>query len=109
TTLLISTDHGRGRNGKWTTHHPLVRGSGEIWLAVLGQNILPAGEMQHSKTVYQNQVAATVASLIGEVFQSQRRIGKPVALQTMKTPVAASETTRQSLATPTTSFNTTNE
>jgi hypothetical protein len=80
TTFLISTDHGRGRGTKWYKHHSFVAGSGEIWLALLGTGIAPGGEMQEVPPVYQNQVAATVASLLGETFVSKRKIGKAISL-----------------------------
>lgn len=89
TTFVISTDHGRGRADKWTTHHAFIRGSGEIWLALLGNGISPAGEMQDVKGLYQAQVAATVAFLLGEDFQSNRSIGEPIALPKTETRIAA--------------------
>ncbi len=89
TTFLISTDHGRGRQEAWVRHHTLVRGSGEIWLALLGQGIAPAGEMQDAGTIYQNQVAATVAALLGENVQQNHRTGKPVKLPLPDTRLAA--------------------
>ncbi|GAA4745054.1 alkaline phosphatase family protein [Flavisolibacter ginsenosidimutans] len=80
TTFLLSTDHGRGRSERWTTHHAFIRGSGEIWLGLLGGNIAPAGEMQGVNTIFQNQVAATAAFLLGEEFRSNRNTGKPINL-----------------------------
>lgn len=92
TTFLVSTDHGRGQAEKWVRHHTFVRGSGEIWLAMLGKNIEPLGEMQEVKPLYQNQVAATVAFLLGENFQSTRKIGKPISAPATKTGIAAGTT-----------------
>lgn len=80
TTFLLSTDHGRGRGTKWTSHHTFIRGSGEIWLALLGKGIEPLGEMEEAKTVYQAQVAATVAFLLGEKFLSNRNTAPPLSL-----------------------------
>ncbi|WP_121357604.1 alkaline phosphatase family protein [Flavisolibacter nicotianae] len=97
TTFLISTDHGRGRREKWVKHHTFVPGSGEIWLALLGKNILPVGEMKGIKTVYQSQVAATVAFLLGEDFRSNRSIGKPVFLPGAEIRTAAGD---KALSTP---------
>ncbi|HYO23272.1 MAG TPA: alkaline phosphatase family protein [Flavisolibacter sp.] len=93
TTFLISTDHGRGRNSKWTSHHTLIRGSGEIWLAMLGKNIAPLGEMQDIKTVYQNQVASTVAFLLAKEFISNRKTGKPLSLPWMEAGVVTQNNT----------------
>lgn len=86
TAFLIATDHGRGRNNKWVKHHTLVGGSGEVWLGLLGAGIAPLGEMQAVKTFHQNQVAATIASLLGEVFNSNRKTGHPIHLPS---PVAS--------------------
>ncbi len=81
TTFIISTDHGRGKYGdKWTSHHTLIRGSGEIWLALLGKGIEPLGEMEESKPITQGQIAATAGFLLGETFISKRNIAPPVAL-----------------------------
>lgn len=88
TTFVISTDHGRGREEKWTTHHTFIRGSGEIWLALLGNGISPGGEMQYVKKLYQAQVAATVAFLLGENFQSNRSVAEPIALPKAETRMA---------------------
>ncbi len=92
TAFLIATDHGRGRAEKWTTHHTFIRGSGEIWLALLGKGIAPMGEMQESKTVFQNQVAATAAFLVGEEFKSNRNTGERIALPTMEKRMAKGQT-----------------
>ncbi len=91
TTFIISTDHGRGRGENWVKHHTFVRGSGEIWLGLLGKGIEPAGEMQEVKTLYQNQVAATIAHLLGEHFSSKRNTGKPIALPAPELQMAAQE------------------
>jgi hypothetical protein len=85
TTFLISTDHGRGRGNKWSTHHTFVRGSGEIWLAALGKNIAALGEIKEVKTVYQAQVAATAAHLLGEEFITTRKTAPPIKLPLTET------------------------
>ena len=67
TTLLITTDHGRGwKPNKWTTHGFWAKGSGEIWIAMLGASIRPEGELRTRGQVYQKQLAATMASLLGD-------------------------------------------
>ncbi len=66
TTFLITTDHGRGwKPNKWTTHGFWAEGSGDIWMAVLGPAIEPEGEMRTKEQLYQKQMAATIASLLG--------------------------------------------
>jgi hypothetical protein len=47
TTFLITTDHGRGwKPNKWTAHGFWAEGSGDVWMAVLGPDIQPAGELK---------------------------------------------------------------
>ena len=66
TTLLITTDHGRGwKPNKWTTHGFWAEGSGDIWMAILGPDIQAEGEIRSKGQVYQKQLAATMASLLG--------------------------------------------
>lgn len=81
TSFLITTDHGRGSTpGSWATHGFWIKGSGETWLAMLGPDILPEGEMKKPGQVYQKQLAATVSMLMGEQFQADHRVGKAMDL-----------------------------
>lgn len=85
TTLLITTDHGRGRHADSWSHHGSVRamagylqkltasaaveGSDEIWLAAIGPAIVAQGIKNTGTTWWQHQVASTVAELLGYDFQ----------------------------------------
>lgn len=82
TTLLITTDHGRG-NGKknWRKHRLLAAGSRHIWFAVLGPDTPAFGEMKIKATTYQNQLAKTIAAFLGLPYRNQERVGEVV--QTM--------------------------
>jgi hypothetical protein len=81
TTFIITTDHGRGRTpGSWHTHSLLTAGSGETWLAMLGPETVPLGEMKDGQQTYERQVAATVAWLLDEQFATPKHIGKPMSL-----------------------------
>jgi hypothetical protein len=66
TTLLITTDHGRGKghNGAWKTHGRWATGSNQIWFAVMGPDTPPLGEMKNSDRYYQKQIAKTISSLL---------------------------------------------
>jgi len=67
TTLILTTDHGRGRGSiDWREHGVLQPGSEEIWLAVLGPDTAPLGERRNTAAVAQGQVAATLMALLGE-------------------------------------------
>ena len=66
TTLLITTDHGRGRKeSKWDEHGMLVGGSSETWLALIGPNIPALGEVKMRQQIYQKTFAALMARLVG--------------------------------------------
>ena len=81
TTFLITTDHGRGwKPNKWTTHGFWAKGSGDIWLAMLGPDISPEGELKGRGQVYQKQLAATMAALLGDPSGKGHPPGKPIAL-----------------------------
>ncbi len=77
TTLLITTDHGRGEGTAWTGHGADVAGADQIWVAALGPDTPALGEIRGGDPVYQNQVAATVAALLGLDYTAAR--GKPLA------------------------------
>jgi hypothetical protein len=77
TTIIITTDHGRGfKTNTWTDHLFFIKGSKEIWMAVLGPDILPLGEVKTEQTIYQKQLAATIAELLGFEFTSEHKTGK---------------------------------
>jgi hypothetical protein len=81
TTIIITTDHGRGfKTNTWTDHLFFIKGSKEIWMAVLGPDILPLGEIKTAQTIYQKQLAATIADLLGFEFKSEHKTGKSLHL-----------------------------
>jgi hypothetical protein len=92
TIFLITTDHGRGRKtNTWTDHLFLIKGSREIWMAVLGPGILPLGEMKNDVVIYQKQIAATIAMLLGQHFSCEHSVGDPIDLpreEVVNQPVA---------------------
>jgi hypothetical protein len=66
TTLVITTDHGRGRTPRdWTDHGEKVPGAGEIWLAIIGPDTPPAGEGRDTPQAYQADIAATLLQFFG--------------------------------------------
>jgi hypothetical protein len=71
TTFMITADHGRGSGlSEWKNHGKKTEGAENIWLAVLGPDTPALGERAQTAPVGQNQIAATVAALLGEDFQS---------------------------------------
>jgi hypothetical protein len=82
TTFIITTDHGRGaKPSSWSAHHLFVNGSAQTWLAMLGPDIAPAGEIKNDQQIYQKQIASTIAMFLGQKFESVHRVGKPISLQ----------------------------
>ncbi|MFO0912252.1 MAG: hypothetical protein U0795_04820 [Pirellulales bacterium] len=70
TTLVLTVDHGRGRDGDgWKNHSTSIPGSDEIWIGVLGPDTPAAGDRQ-GVTATQSQVAATVAALLGADYRA---------------------------------------
>lgn len=66
TTLIVTTDHGRGRTpSDWAEHDETIPGSEAIWLAVTGPDTPAVGERVPEGTVYQGSVASTIAQLLG--------------------------------------------
>ncbi|HZJ15212.1 MAG TPA: alkaline phosphatase family protein [Chthoniobacteraceae bacterium] len=71
TTLILTTDHGRGAGASsWKDHGEKIRESGQWWVAVLGPDTPPLGERKNCGPVTQAQIAATIAKFIGEDFRS---------------------------------------
>jgi hypothetical protein len=70
TSLIVTTDHGRGLTRvDWTDHGKNVPGAEFIWIAVLGPDTPAMGERENIEAK-QSQVAATIAALLGEDFQA---------------------------------------
>ncbi|HNU42046.1 MAG TPA: phosphoglyceromutase, partial [Cyclobacteriaceae bacterium] len=80
TTLLITTDHGRGVLDAWRDHGSKVQGANEIWFAALGAGVSAIGEAKGSEQLYQNQVAGTLAALLGFKFSQDGKAGAPIRL-----------------------------
>ncbi len=86
TTFIITTDHGRGNSPQsWHNHGIFTRNSGQTWLAILGPGtFFPHGELSSTQQIYANQVAATVAQILGESLVSNHTKGKPILLKSIK-------------------------
>jgi len=68
TTLLLTTDHGRGETpADWTDHGRDVPAAERIWAAALGPDT-PALGVRDGVSGTQSQLAATIAAALGEDF-----------------------------------------
>jgi len=80
TTLIFLPDHGRGDGANWTSHGEKLPESKYIWMAFLGPDTEARGERMNVAPVTQNQLAATLAALLGEDYAgSVPQAGEPIA------------------------------
>ncbi len=91
TTLIITTDHGRGTNPieDWQHHGNnlkyhgktfVIKGADQVWLAAIGKDVKAKGEQKGVEQLYSNQIAATIMELLGEDY-NEPRAGKSIKLQ----------------------------
>jgi len=73
TTLLLTCDHGRGDLTKeqWVGHGPLIKDSGQIWIAAMGPDTKPASAFTEKGQLYQAQLASTMAAILGFEFKPE--------------------------------------
>jgi hypothetical protein len=100
TTLMVSTDHGRGDRPieAWQDHsapryHQLnptyqpqynetgVTGSGNVWMAAIGPAVKPEGAeaYRHGACAYSKQIAASAVTALGEDWKSFNPDSEPLA------------------------------
>ena len=71
TSLVITTDHGRGETKQdWINHGKEVDGAEFIWIGVMGPGAEPLGVRENVEAT-QSQIAATVAALVGEDYRGE--------------------------------------
>lgn len=80
TTLLITCDHGRGDKVKsdWKHHGSKIEEAHEIWLAAIGPDTKPMGEVKASMQLYQAQLATTMSALLGFDFKPKHLVKEPI-------------------------------
>jgi len=80
TTIIITTDHGRGTVPKdsWRSHGAEIPGTDQIWIAIMGPDTPPSGMISVPQQLYQNQIAATLARFLGLEYKNDRPVGKPI-------------------------------
>jgi len=83
TTLIVTTDHGRGRTAAdWRKHGKEVAGADEIWMAIASPDSARRGEWRDHPPLFQNQLAATIAAALGLNYREQnRQAGEAIALR----------------------------
>ncbi len=80
TTLIITCDHGRGDVIKenWKDHGDEISDAGQIFIAAIGPDTKALGEIKKKETLYQDQLAATFAQLLGYTFTAEHPVAKPI-------------------------------
>lgn len=83
TVLIVSTDHGRGKTPEfWGSHHEEITAAKNIWFVVATPGDDRRGEIEGGPTLYQNQLAATIAQVFGLNFdKAYPGAGEPIALR----------------------------
>jgi hypothetical protein len=80
TTLIITTDHGRGDPPvEWKSHNNKIAGAEYIWAAFLGPDTPALGERRDVEPITQNQIAATLAAYLGFDYPAEQpKAGPPI-------------------------------
>ncbi len=80
TTLIVTCDHGRGDKVKdqWRDHGQKIEDAGHIWIAAMGPDTAPIGEMKTQTLLYQKQIAPTIAALLGFTFVPDHGTAEPI-------------------------------
>lgn len=77
TTLLITTDHGRGvSNGAWRQHGSKISEADQTWFIALGPDTPALGEVKQPRQLYTNQIAKTLAALLGLTYSGEKPVGE---------------------------------
>jgi hypothetical protein len=83
TTLLITTDHGRGDlvKSEWTDHGQKISDAHEIWFALMGPKVSGLGEIKSKQQHYQQQLAQTAAMLTGMKFTAEHKVADAIMIK----------------------------
>jgi bisphosphoglycerate-independent phosphoglycerate mutase (AlkP superfamily) len=81
TSFIITTDHGRGQKEKtWVRHNMLTAGSSNAWLLTLGSAFEPLGEIKSNQEIFNEQLAQTIAHLLGYDFTATHPVADALSL-----------------------------
>ncbi len=81
TTMIFLPDHGRGSGAQdWTSHGEKLPDSKNVFMGFLGPDVAPRGVRGAGAPVYSNQVAATLAAVLGKDWDAaEAQAGRPIA------------------------------
>jgi len=80
TSVLITTDHGRGVGKKWKSHGPNIEHSDEAWFILINPEGGIKGVVEEDQQYYQAQLAATIAKLLKIRFEPNHEFAAPMDL-----------------------------
>lgn len=73
TTMIVTTDHGRGIDKpSWTGHGSGVPRSREAWIAAIGPDSRALGEVKDEGLVYPAMIARTIFQLLGMTYPNEK-------------------------------------
>jgi hypothetical protein len=79
TTLIVTSDHGRGSTLEdWHSHGEDVKGAEQVWIAVIGPDTPPRGEAVNLAPCNQRDIAPTVLELLSIGAGYAGVSGKPI-------------------------------
>ena len=80
TTLIFTTDHGRGADAEgWKSHGQKLPESQYMFIGLMGAGVAPAGVQTQVPPVTQSQVAATLAKAVGKDWNAaEPQAAKPL-------------------------------
>jgi len=74
TAMVVFPDHGRGVGLQWTDHGSKTVHSDETYFLAMGPGVEPRGEVRNGGQVWEEQFAATLASLLGLKFAAPHTV-----------------------------------
>ena len=82
TTILVTTDHGRGDQVEdWPHHRSSIESSKYCWIAVVGPEQTERGSRQGIDSIGMNQVAATLSAFLGlDYAEWNAEAGRPISI-----------------------------
>ncbi|MDF2157261.1 alkaline phosphatase family protein [Algoriphagus sp. CAU 1675] len=73
TTMIITTDHGRGTSKtSWRSHGASIPVAGQIWMAAIGPDTPAGGEMKVEGQWYSARIARTIFTLLGLEYPDEK-------------------------------------
>ncbi len=78
TYLLVVPDHGRGIDAKWTSHGAQTPRCNETYFMAMGPGIAAKGVISQPGQLFQEQIAQTIAKLLGHTFKADHPVAGPV-------------------------------